>query len=231
MSSTQELHGIFTTVCHESTTSQLVNACLILTVTLPPFSVSCFFPSLLCLQNMKGTCCRCCLTSATSPSYSSLNVFLQDHKSPLSSLVWVCSCVCWRRCAAVGVRVLAHMHAWLMKIAQWLSNGICVQFNWQIRGQRVQKRNKSLVQLGSYLKDNFLFVLTNVFFEGQMCPLPRCWVKTGGIMCWTVFKQVTTSRAEKSGQPCTRAQTAVPFMATWSCYVKMPNITVLQKVW
>lgn len=188
---------------------------------------------------MKGTCCRCCLTSATSPSYSPLNVFLQDHKSPLSSLVWVCSCVCWRLCAAVGVRVLAHMHAWLMKIAQWLSNGICVQFNWQIRGQRVQNKKKIFNSAWQSFERQFSVCidrncsdrLTNVFFEGQMCPLPRCWVKTGGIMSWMVFKQVTTSGAEKWGQPCTRAQTAVPFMATWSCYVKMPNITVLQKVW
>ncbi len=89
----------------------VINACLILTTTLS-FSPYVFLSMpLLSEKNMKGTCCRCCLTSATSLSHSSLNVFLQDHKSLLSSLVWICVCVCLSQCASMGVHVCSHMHA------------------------------------------------------------------------------------------------------------------------
>lgn len=124
----------------------LVSACLILTTPLSltlshilSFSLSLHVS---CLQNMKGTCCRCCLTSATSLSHSSLNVFLQDHKSPLSSLVWICACVCLSQCASMGVRVCAHMLAWLSEDCSLTLNKTCITFEQQIssfysRGQKV----------------------------------------------------------------------------------------------
>lgn len=87
-----DMHKLYPRASCNIPPTLLVNACLILTTTLSlPMS---FSPFLSCLKNMKGTCCRCCLTSATRLSHSSLNVFLQDHKSPLSSLVWICVCLC-----------------------------------------------------------------------------------------------------------------------------------------
>lgn len=59
----------------------------------------------------RASCNRCCLTSTTSLSHSSVNVFLQDHKSPLSSLVCICVCACLfsSHCAS-WVHVCALMH-------------------------------------------------------------------------------------------------------------------------
>lgn len=107
----------------------------------------------------RAPCIRCCLTSTTRLSRSSLSVFLQDRKSPLSSLVCKCVSVFESLCNRGRLRVCLHAQGedWLH--AQWKLDNVFGRRTWQFRGLDSSWWEDNSVILCSVITVGVFFVL------------------------------------------------------------------------